>query len=93
MDKVLLTKIEELETIINILKWVIILGTIAFFAGHLTIVTQLPKIRRLLETICFKTEEEEEEFKEKQFKEDIFFLIRLIVYGAVLVVVSICLFL
>lgn len=93
MDKILLTKVEEMETIINVLKWVIIFGTITFFASHLTIITQLPEIKRLLKSMCFETEEEEEEYKEKKFKEDIFFLIRLIVYGAIVVLFAICLFL
>lgn len=93
MDKILLTKIEEMETIINILKWVIIFGTITFFISHLTIITQLPEIKRLLETICFETEEKEEEYKEKKFKEDKYFLIRCIVYAAIIGLFVFCLFL
>lgn len=92
MDKFLLAEIEELKTIIDILKWIIVFGTITFFASHLTIVTQLPKIRRLLETICFDTKEKEEEFKEKQFKEDKYFLIRCIVYGLIIGIFILCLF-
>jgi len=85
MDKFLLAEIEELKTMIDVLKWIIVFGTITFFASHLTIVTQLPKIRRLLETICFDTEEKEEEYKEKQFKEDKYFLLRCAIYAVIFI--------
>lgn len=93
MDKILLTEIEELKTIITGLQWFILIMFITWFASHLTIIIQLPKIRRLIEATCFDTEEEEEEFKEKKFKEDIYFLIRCIVYALIIGVFILCLFL
>ena len=91
MNKFLL--LSEIEPMLKFLIVLTILGIITFFASHLTIITQLPKIRRYLETMCLDTEEKEKEFKEKQLKEDIFFLIRFAVYGAIIGIAIICLFL
>lgn len=53
--------IEDLYKIIVGLQWVIIIAFIAQFISNLTIITQLPKIRRLCEEMCYETEENEEE--------------------------------
>ena len=53
-------EIEMLKNVIISLQWFIIIIFITWFASHLTIITQLPKIKRLLEKICYEGEEEEE---------------------------------
>lgn len=55
------TEIENLKTMINLLQWLVIWGAITFFISHLTIIINLPKIRRLCEKMCYETEENEEE--------------------------------
>lgn len=53
-----MAELEQLRETIKILQWIIFFGTITFFVSHLTIIVQLPKIKRLLEKLCYEEEEE-----------------------------------
>lgn len=53
-------EIEKIKVMLNVLQWFFIWGGITFFVSHLIIIANLPKIRRLLEKICNKEDNEEE---------------------------------
>ena len=56
-----MNEIESLFKLIVGLQWVIIIAFITQFISNLTIITQLPKIKKLCEEICYEEEEEEKD--------------------------------
>lgn len=55
-----MNEIEDLLKLIVGIQGVLIIAFITQFISNLTIITQLPKIKRLCETICYEDEDEEE---------------------------------
>ena len=52
-------EIENIKVMLNVLQWFFIWGGITFFVSHLIIITNLPKIRRLLERKAYDIVQEE----------------------------------
>ena len=71
-------EIENIKVMLNLLQWFFIWGGITFFISHIIIIINLPKIKKILEKICYEKENEEEKTEEKKQKEN---LIKCIVYG------------